>query len=274
MTIEKVMFSSDQQIPHCDWRMINLWFKVMKSFKPDRIVYAGDWTDNTGLGRWVDGGTQEFLNNISQIDINDENVILEMYAQEKPVREMFERTRELCPDAYVLCAGGNHDLTRVTKYFDQKRPEVLEFLTPETLWGFKTLGFDYIDYEDRPKFFAGDVYVHHGVAISQYAGESVRKDTEKFGVSIIRGHSHRQSIIHTDYPLINKTISGYEIGHMMDINCSGASYDNIHNWHPGFAVGYIESGATDTTDGQRLHVDLIPISRDYTCIVGGKIFKA
>lgn len=267
------MFSSDQQIPWQDNRMLALYFKVMKSFKPDRLVFAGDWSDNTGLGRWEDGGSREFLNKIKTLDLNDENVVLEMYAQEKQTREMFEQARELAPNAEVLCAGGNHDMTRVYKYFDAKRPAVLEFLTPETLWGFKTLGFDYIDYEDRPKHFVGDLYVHHGVAISQNAGESVRKDTDKFGVSILRGHSHRMAAVYTDYPLINKTIEGYEIGHMMDINCSGASYDNVNNWRMGFAVGYIEDGATDTSDGKRIHIELVPVSRDYTCVIGGRQYK-
>lgn len=270
---EKVMMSSDQQIPHCDWRMIELWFKVMRSFKPDHVIYAGDWTDNTGLSRWTDGGTREFLNSIKEVDINDENVVKTMYAQEQPVRKMFERTRRIRPNAYILAAGGNHDLTRVTKYFDKKRPDVLELLTPETLWGLETLDIDYIEYEDRPKHFAGDFYVHHGNAISGIAGESVRKDTESFGVSIIRGHSHRQSLASRDYPLLNKTITGVELGHMMDINCSGAAYDNVHNWRAGFAVGYIEDGATDTTDGKRLHVELVPISRDYTAVVGGKLYR-
>lgn len=267
------MLSSDQQIPHCDWRAIDLWFQVMQSFKPHHIVYAGDWTDNTPQGRWVDGGSQEFLNTLEPMDLTDEHVVGKMLEQEQATYEFFKRTRALSPKAHVLCAGGNHDYTRVVKYFDKKAPLALEKLTPDSLWGFKNLGFDYIDYEDRPKHFAGGFYVHHGVAISKHAGESVKADVENFGVSLIRGHSHRQAIINRTYTLRNETITGVELGHFMDIDGAGASYDNVHNWQMGFAVGYIEDGATDTIDGKRLHLELVPISRDYTCVVGGRLYR-
>ena len=276
MTLEKVMMSSDQQIPYHDQRMVDLWFKVMKSFKPQHVIYAGDWSDNRSISRWEHGGRLELINQLTTLDPKAEDVVDEYLASEKPTREFFEQTRKIAKDAYVLCANGNHDRTRIKKYFDKPIYEgaVEEKLTNEGVWGFDNLGFDYIEYEDRPKHFVGDFYVHHGVALSEHAGESVRKDTEKFGVSVIRGHSHRMSMTHRDFPLLNKTITGVELGHMMDVDSVGASYDNIHNWRGGFAVGYIEDGASDTSDGKRLHIELVPISRDYTCVVGGKMYRA
>ena len=274
--LEKVMLSSDQQIPHHDPRMLDLWFKVMKSFKPDHIIYAGDWSDNTNIGRWVHGGRKELINQLPSLDIKAEDVIDQYIASEQPTREFFEQTRKIAKNATVLCANGNHDRTRIKSYFDKPMYEqaIEEQLTCEKVWGFDNLGFDYIEYEDRPKHFVGDFYVHHGVAISKHAGQSVQADTESFGVSMIRGHSHRQAIINRDYPLTNKTITGVELGHMMNIDGVGAAYDNIHNWRAGFAVGFIEDGAQDTSDGKRLHIQLVPITRDYTCVVNGKLYKA
>lgn len=274
--LEKVMLSSDQQIPHHDPRMIELWFKVMKSFKPHHVVYAGDWSDNTALGRWVTGGRQELINQLPSLDPKAEDLIDTYIASEQGTRDFFVESRKTAKNANFLCANGNHDRTRIKSYFNKPQFEnaIEEKLTCEKVWGFDNLGFDYIEYEDRPKHFAGDFYVHHGVAISEHSGESVRKDTEKFGVSIIRGHSHRLAMTHRDFPLLNKTITGVELGHMMDINGMGAAYDNIHNWRAGFAVGYIEDGATDTSDGKRLHIELVPITRDYTCVVSGKLYSA
>ncbi len=41
----KWMLSSDQQFPYQDDKMIELWFKVMKWFKPDVVDYLGDTDD-------------------------------------------------------------------------------------------------------------------------------------------------------------------------------------------------------------------------------------
>ncbi len=38
----KWMLSSDQQFPYQDDKAIELWFKVMKWFKPDVVDYLGD----------------------------------------------------------------------------------------------------------------------------------------------------------------------------------------------------------------------------------------
>lgn len=273
--MEKVLFISDQQIPYQDDRAIALSHRVSKSMKFDYVVYVGDWADHNFLGRWVHGGTREFLNQLAneKIDINDENVILEMYKKSQDARDYFEECRKISPNAKMIAMGGNHDMTRVYNYFDVKRPSALEYLTPETLWGFNSLGIEFHEYEEPPLHFMADVYLHHGIAISQDAGESVRKDMNKFGVSLVRAHSHRQAIVSRNYPLLNKTIVGIECGHMMDTNSSGASYDSAHNWNLGFCVGYISDDATDTSDGKRIDFELVPISRDYTCVVGGKLYK-
>lgn len=272
--VEKVILSSDQQIPFHDKRMVELYFKVMKWFKPEHVVLAGDHDDMCMYSRWVDGGTQEFVNTLPESPKTDvDGWLSKVFENSKPVKEFYARHNELAPNAQKMVALGNHDI-RAFGYFDKKNPEIMEHITPNALWGLDDLGYDWIDYAARPKHFAGGFYVHHGVSISKHAGESVKQDMENFGVSLIRGHSHRQAIIHRTYPLRNETVTGIELGHMMDINCSGASYDNVHNWQPGFAIGYIESGATNTPDGKRFHPQLVQISRDYTCVIEGKVFRA
>ena len=58
----KWMLSSDQQFPYQDDKMIALWFKVMKWFKPDVVDYLGDTDDQAcySSGAWLsargDGG--------------------------------------------------------------------------------------------------------------------------------------------------------------------------------------------------------------------------
>lgn len=265
------LLSSDQQIPYHDPRVIDLWWQVVRWYKPDVIDYLGDTSDQACWSRWTDGTSSDFYSAIKKS--TDQPVLPFVFEQEKPVKEFYERTRALAPKAQLFSALGNHDI-RVWPYFDKKEPALVEAITPQSLWGFGDLGIDYIMYEDRPKHRFGDMYVHHGMSVSKHAGESVRNDVTDFGVSMMRGHSHRLGSYFKRYELREETLRGFEIGHMSDVNSEGMGYQNLHQWNKGFAVGYIESGREDMPDGYFPHIQLIEISDQYTCVVNGKLFKA
>lgn len=259
----KWMMGSDFHFPYHDPRYLNLWFKVMKWWKPDVIDYLGDISDQDCYSRFSDGRTNEFLNSIKDVELTGTLPIV--VEQEKDSREFYTQTRKMFPDAEIFSALGNHDI-RVFDYADKKMQSILQHITPEALWDFKNLGIDYIYYSDMPKHRYGDIHVHHGVAISKHSGESVRADIDTFGVSIIRGHSHRMGAYFKTYELRNETLRGYEIGHNTDIKSPGMSYTNSKNWQPGFAVAHIENGVYP-------HVQLVHVSPDYTCYVDGRLFK-
>lgn len=257
------MLSSDQQIPYHDPRVIDLWFKVMKWFKPDVIDYLGDTSDQACWSRWSDNTSSDFMNAIQRS--TDQPLIPFIAEQERPVKEFYEQTRKMRPDAEIFSALGNHDI-RVWPYFDKKAPDILSEITPEALWGFETLGIDYIHYDDRPKHRYGDIHVHHGMSSSKHSGESVRNDVNDFGVSLVRGHSHRIGTFNRTFPLKNETWRGYEIGHMSDIHSLGMGYQNVHNWQHGFMIGHIIDDWP--------HLQIIEINSNYECVVDGKKFSA
>lgn len=259
------MLGSDFHFPYQEPRYVDLWFKVMKWFKPDVVDYLGDISDQDCYARFSDGRTAEFLNQFKGIDPATEALPI-VVEQERETREFYTQTRQMLKNAEIFSALGNHDI-RVFDYADKKIPEILDRLTAEALWDFDKLGIDYIHYGDLPKHRFGDIFVHHGVAISKNSAESVRSDIDNFGVSLIRGHSHRMGAFFKTIELKNETLRGYEIGHMTDIRSAGMSYTNVHNWQPGFAVAHIENGTYP-------HIQLIHISPDFTCYVDGKRFEA
>jgi hypothetical protein len=257
------MLSSDQHIPYHDPRYIDLWFQVMKWFRPDAIDYLGDTSDQDCFSKYSVGTSNEFLSQIAK-PVTEEITPFIM-EQERPVAEFYAQTRKMRKNADIFIALGNH-CVRVFDYVDRKMPESAKAITPESLWKLDSLGINYIHYADLPKKRYGDIHVHHGNAISQHAGESVRKDVENFGVSIIRGHSHRAGTFYKTYELKNETLRGYEIGHSTDIKSSGMSYSNLHNWQAGFAVAHVVDDYP--------HIQFIEMTPDYTCVVDGRTFKA
>lgn len=262
------MISSDQHIPYSNPKHLDLWFQVMRWYRPDVVDYLGDTSDQDCFSKYSIGTSNEFLNQVAKPV--SESIKPFIFEQERPVGEFYAQTRKMRPKADIFVALGNHDV-RIFDYVDRKLPEDREAMTPEALWGLDKLGIGYIHYGDMPKHRYGDIHVHHGVAVSQYAGESVRKDVENFGVSIIRGHSHRAGSFFKTYELRNngqgETLRGWEIGHMTDVKSTGMSYTNVRNWQSGFMVGVIENGVWP-------HLQFIQISDENTCYVNGKKFSA
>lgn len=265
----KWALSSDQQFPYHDKRAVELWFKVLKWYKPDAVDYLGDQSDQACYSKYSDGTTEEFFNSIAKKP--EESPVPYVQATEKITKDFYTQTRTMLPNADIFVALGNHDI-RVFSYMDKKAPEWLSQITPNALWGLEDLGIDYIYYSDLPRHRFGDVFVHHGISALKDSGASVKSDMENFGVSMIRGHSHRMASFYKTYELRNEVLRGYEIGHMSDIKSAGMLYTNTHNWQSGFAIGHVYS---DSVGKETAQIQLVEIHEDadgYTCFVDGKRF--
>ena len=284
----KWMISSDQQYPWQDDKAIALWFQVMKWFKPDVVDILGDTDDQFCYSSYAADRPSEFTTaykDYLKVEETEGSVplrppILPLMQNDegtKLSRLFYEDNRKTAKrGAELFAALGNHDI-RVFNYVETKLPDYIDEVTPEALWGLDSGGWDYIYYDDLPKHRYGDIHVHHGFATDQ-VGNSAKKDAEKFGVSIVRGHSHRAGLWQREYELRNQgdgeLLRAWEIGHMCDEKSDGMKYADVHNWQKGFMVGIIESGVSRTHDGYYPHLQFIEITKDYTCYVGGKKFSA
>jgi len=262
----KWMLSSDQQFPYQDNKAIELWFKVMKWWKPDVVDILGDTDDQACYSKYTEGRSAEFLK-MHKAE-NGEAIIPLMEHEAKDAREFYKMNRDVAgKKAELFTALGNHDV-RIFNYVDAKLPDYIKLVTPESLWGLDSYGYDYIYYNELPKKRYGDIHVHHGLSVADTG--AVRKDMNDLQVSLIRGHSHRIASHFQTYELRNdgkgETIRGYEIGHMCDEKSEGMKYTQHHDWQKGFAIAHIENGEWP-------HVQIIEISPDYTCVVDGKVFS-
>lgn len=249
MTDKKLLFVSDVHFPSHDPRMVNLWIKVLKWLKPDSVDLLGDIDDADSTSRWAEGTPREWVN------LEDGGV--------KLTREFLAQINSIVPDAEKHFFDGNHGWFRHGKYLEKNAPQIMEYVTPDLLYQYKASNFEWHTYDEPPLRRHGDLYCHHGESISKHSGESVRNDVLSYGVSLIRGHSHRQGEYAVTYPLSGQILRGYEIGHLMDP--TKQIYDRTPNWQPGFAWGLEHDGA--------VHINTIPII-DYSCNIGLKTFTA
>lgn len=247
----KAVFVSDVHIPYHDKRKLDLFFKVLKWFKPNSVDLVGDIDDACATSRWSDGTAEEAL------------AALPTYIH--LVHNFFDDIRKALPDADIHFHSGNHDI-RHFDYIEKKAPAFHGLITPESLWKISDYGMVYHAYTAPPVKRFGDLYVHHGMSISKHAAESVRNDIDTFGVSLIRGHSHRLGSYYKTYELTGQKLRGWEIGHMTDINSEGMAYTNSKNWQSGFAIAHVYKDYP--------LVSLIEITDDYKAMVDGKLFSA
>lgn len=294
----KWMFVGDLQIPYHDKRAVNLFFKVAKAWKPDAIDVVGDIDDQLEYSTFSDGMTDEFFNQLKskekdfykeQSDYEKQLVKLrkegkqdeyDALASEAPkppmtnplpfvkenalgAREFYTDLRKQHKNADIHSSLGNHDI-RIFKYMDRKAPEYIDEITPNMLWGLDDLGITWRLYHEKPLLRYADIHVHHG-ATATTAVLSVKNDIENFGISLVRGHDHRGGVVYKTYPMSGLRLAGMGTGHLCDDSAYGLRYADNPTWEKGFGVAHVLDGVA--------HLQFIPITPDYKCVVDGKVFE-
>jgi hypothetical protein len=296
--VMKWAFVGDLQIPYHDKRAVALFFKVMKSWKPDVIDVVGDIDDQLEYSTFSDGTTDEFFSEINKnVKENEKNLAIyekEMSKRtaqavnlttesfellEEPVilptnplpfvkenalgaREFYTDLRTAHKTAEIHASLGNHDI-RIFKYMDKKAPDYLDEITPNMLWGLDDLGISWRLYELPPVERYAGIYVHHG-ATTTTTGLAVKNDIETYNISLVRGHDHRGGVVYKSYPMTGQSLAGMGTGHLCDPNGYGLKYTINPAWEQGFGIAYVVDG--------KAHLQFIPM-RNYTVVLDGKVFN-
>lgn len=243
----KWLMASDIHFPLHDPRKVELFMKVMKFMKPDAVDYLGDIDDADSTGKWAIGRE-------AMVSVMDGGVA--------ETTELFAQTREMLPSADIHYHDGNHGYFRHKKYLEKNAPVMADLINMESLYQLSKYGVHGHDYDKPPVHRFGDMYGHHGESVSKHGGESVRNDVQNWDVSLVRGHSHRMGSYFRTYPITQRTIRGFEIGHLCDE--TKMDYIAAPDWQAGFAFAHVVNDFA--------HMQLIQIN-DYTCVVDGKVFK-
>lgn len=177
--------------------------QLAKDLCPDKVVWIGDESDATTIGRWVQGTPAEAEGNLqTQLDVT--------YSWQK-------RVRDATPDATHHMAYSNH-LARFSQSVTTRLPAFrhLRALSIENLFRLDELEIKYEReiFEVFPDVVAGHGHQWNLTSANQYSkGTSVAL---KYGKSVVAGHTHR--------PLLTSVATGYNFNlatnFYMNVGCS------------------------------------------------------
>lgn len=228
---KKYVVISDCQMPYEDRKALKAVIRMIGEYQPDEVVQIGDLMDYPQPARWSKGTAAEFEGSVFADSDYAKRHFLE------PLREVYAGP--------IGVLEGNHDL-RPRTYLAKYAPALAESgaFNIETL-----LDFASFDVTKLPDFyeFAPNWVMTHGhlgkVSVSPIAGNTALNAAKKFGASVVMGHTHRLGIgSHTTgYDgEVTRTVTGMEIGNLMNMRLATYLKGGTANWQQGFGIVHVD----------------------------------
>jgi hypothetical protein len=247
-----IVVMPDVQAPLHDAELVEKFTRFLGDFQPTELAQVGDFTDSTEISRWVRGKKPEFAGDL-QAGFDASRNILEN------IREVF--------DGRIRIVRSNHD-DRLEIYLESCAPGLttLRALTLENQAGFDEYDVEFI--RDAVVELAPGWVMAHGDegSLSPSGGKTaLGLAKNKFGVSVVCGHTHRAGITPETlgYNGANqRIITGMEVGHFMDMG--KADYlrkkGATANWQQAFGILRIK--------GDIVSPQLVPVIDGEFCVNG------
>ena len=247
---EKWLVLSDPHYPFQHKKYIKAIKRFARDLQPDVIVVNGDGLDFYDLSRFNKNPQRRFK-------LQEE---IEEYKH-----DFLGYWHMAHPTARLYHNEGNHE-RRVRTYLWHHAPEVskLKGLTiQEMLFEYEGSHLPYVWSPLETPLQCGKLLIHHGLFARKGGGISAKAMLERYGQSILSGHSHRMgSFFRSDYRGVH---AAWEQGCLLDRTQN--EYDPQPDWQNGFAVvhmwpkfkGYFK-------------VDLIPLISDRWFLYNDQVY--
>jgi len=251
----RIVVISDTQLPYEDRKAVKAVIRAVGDIQPDEVIQIGDLVDFPQPSRWSKGTAAEFEGSVYKDCEYAKRSFLE------PLRAVF--------DGPLKVHEGNHD-ERARVYLAKYAPALsgTDAYNMENLLDFNGFGVELL-----PEFHQvapGWITTHGhrgGIRLSQVGGQTALNAAKKFGKSVVMGHTHRLGIGYHTLGVggqVSQTLTGVEVGNLMDMRKAGYLKGGTGQWQQGFAVL--------TVDTTHVHADTIPITQG-KFIVDGYTWK-
>jgi UDP-2,3-diacylglucosamine pyrophosphatase LpxH len=227
MTTESWLVIPDLQVPLHDAEFVQKLIEVAESVRPHGLLFIGDLTDSTEVGRWVKGKSGEFTGDLQ--DAFDKT--------EKIVGSFRRAVGEGCK---MVLIDSNHD-SRTKEYISSNAPALqgLRSLSLPTLIGLER---HHVSYVSGPyEFIPGTVAVHgHERAYSSVPGKYGLTRAVEYGANVVYGHTHTPLLVTTAVGTASasdrRNLWAMNVGHGMDMGKASYLQDGYATWCQAFGI--------------------------------------
>lgn len=244
MKILKRLFIPDSHFPSVDRRAFNLMLDIAAEFKPDEVIYLGDFFDCYSVSQYDKDPNHNF--NLLEEELVD---------GQKALEEVEKRTKA----KKFTFLEGNHE-NRITRYVNAYAAKIATSLSTREILGIPRY-YRYLPYGQKGHYRVGNWVATHGTICGKHVASAM---ISKYGCNVIFGHVHRiQRYQSTNFH--GETLTGVTCGWLGDKEEAAEYVKNVADWAHGFALGYfLPSG--------RGFIETIAIE-NYEAIFRGELFK-
>lgn len=253
--MKQVVVISDMQIPYHSQKHVDALLNYISETKPEILSCIGDEIDAPQLGTFNKNTAMEFEKTL-QRDINKTHEILASFREALGPKKTFYLQRS------------NHS-ARFEKYLKRGAPAFssIDALRIESLLQLEKLK---ITYNRQLTEIVPGVIQGHGDEgrLHKDAGKTALDLAERTGKSCVIGHTHRLGIMSKSHGYGGKlhTVTGMEVGNLMDLRSSGAEYisSKMANWQQGFGIIWF--------DNKHFKFEAVPMKPDGSFIAAGELW--
>jgi len=237
------LFIPDCHFPFHDPRAWRCMVSVAESFKPDEVVYLGDFWDCYSVSDYTKNPEQNF-----------QLLESELGAGREALREIEKKTKA---KSFVFLEG-NHE-NRIERYVHTYASKLGGLVKTNEILKIPK-GYKYYPYGMKNHHRMGKLIATHGSLCGKHPACAM---VTKYGHSIIFGHTHKIQ----EFQIRNasgQTFRGINIGWLGDVDRAAEYIKNITDWCHGFAIAYFKPNG-------EFFLQIIPII-NYECVFNESLF--
>lgn len=222
--MKRVVVVSDVQYPYHNARAVRNVWSFIHEIQPDKVLIIGDFMDYPQPGRWSKDTRAEFEGSVFKDSEGGIKLLTEL--------------RDLYPGE-IEYEDGNHD-GRPRVYLEKYAPALAGEGTfnIERLLKFEDLGITKVPpfHPVAPGWVA--MHGHELKGASPIPGRTAAGFARKLDVSVVMGHTHKLAVSPQTVGIGRKqrTLHGFEVGHLMDPMKAQYLSKGVSNWQLGFGV--------------------------------------
>lgn len=247
--LRRVFHWPDTHTPHHDKKAVSLALDVMQDFKPDEVVYLGDFFDCEGPGTHP-----------RENPLRDPGLLKD---ELKVGRELLDEIESKAKAKKYTFMQGNHEW-RIERYIANNAPRLGGLFQSREILCIPS-NYGYFPYGQENYYRIGKLTITHGYL----AGENPAAATvKKFRSSVLMGHVHKLQAYHIS-SIHGEEHIGLCAGWLGDQRRAAEYMKGVSDWSLGFVLTYHK----DNGDFYYQLVHIIKNRTSYSCLFGGIVYS-